>query len=184
MNQSSACGAAAVLCVFLLCSVQGAAQTQAAGLTKIGVFEPGSVFEQSELGKKMKADIEALTKRKRSEVQSLEAELRAMQDKFRQEEPSLSEERLNERERQLQQKSIELKRLRDDANREVQAQVADIEQAFQREVLKVIEALGREGEYALIFDRAAVAFVAPAVDITSEIVGRMNTTQSSASKSR
>ena len=150
--------------------------------TKVGVFDPGRVFELSQLGKKLRAEIETLTNEKREEVKKKEDELRVLRERLQQEEPSLSEERVSEREREMQQKNIELKRVRDDANREVQSHVSDIEQRFQKEVLKVIEVLGREGGYTVILDRAAVAFVSPAADITDLIVSRLNSSDQSASK--
>jgi len=152
----------------------GADPAPVSAATKVGVFDPGRVFEMSALGKKMRSEIEALTQKKRGEVQAREDELKALQEKFKQEEPSLSEDKRGDRERTLQQKGIELKRLRDDAQREVQAQVEDVEQRFQKQVLAVIEKLGRDEAFTLIFDRAALAFSSPAVDITDQIVGRLN----------
>lgn len=159
-----------------------AAEAAAPPPMKVGVFDPGRVFEMSNLGKKMRSEIEALTQKKRSEVQSKEDEIKALQEKLRQEEPSLSEDKRGERERSLQQKGIELKRLRDDASREVQSQVSDVEERFQKQVMAVIEKLGREHGYTLIFDRAALAFSHPSTDITEEIINRLNASQASAAK--
>jgi outer membrane protein len=167
---------------FCLAGALSGAWGQTGDGAKIGVFDPGRVFELSSLGKQLRTEIETLTTQKREAVKKKENELHVMREQFRQEEPSLSEDRLSEREREMQQKNIELKRVRDDANREVQAHVADIEQKFQKEVLEVIERLGREGGYAVILDRAAVAFVSPAVDITDLIVSRLNAADQSASK--
>lgn len=182
MRPSKACAAAAVIAGLWLGAASSGIRAQAGAASKIGVFDPGRVFELSQIGKEMRTEIESLTKAKRGEVQKKEEEFRALQEKFRQEEPSLSEDRRSEREREMQQKGIELKRVRDDANREVQAHVSDIEQKFQKKVLEVIETLGRQEGYSLILDRAAVAFVSPAVDITDLIVSRLNAAAQSASK--
>lgn len=176
------------LAIFLLASILAvpvrAAEPAAAGGVKLGVFDPSRVFETSALGKKMRSEIEALTQKKRTEVQGKEEELKALQEKFKQEEPSLSEDKRGDRERALQQKQIELKRLRDDASREVQAQVSDIEERFQKQVLAVIEVLGREEGFTMIFDRAALAFSSPTADVTDQIVSRLNASQASAAKSK
>jgi outer membrane protein len=168
------------------CALGAAAAAQTAGTApiKIGVFDPNRVFEQSELGKKMRTEIDALTQRKRGEVQTKEEEVKALQEKYKQEEPSLSEDKRGERERALQQKGIELKRLRDDATREVQQQVSEVEQRFQKQVLAVVETVGREEGYTLILERASLVFSAPAIDITDKIVARLNAAPASGGKSR
>lgn len=160
----------------------GAAEAGAPAPIKVGVFDPSRVFEQSEVGKKMRADIDALTQKKRSEVQSKEDEVKGLQDKLKQEEASLSDEKRGERERILQQKGLELKRLRDDATREVQAQVNDVEEKFQKQVITIIEKLGREEGYTLILDRNSVAYSSSLVDITEQIVTRLNAAPASAPK--
>lgn len=182
MRPLKACAAAAVLAALWLGAGSSDILAQAGEASKIGVFDPARVFELSQIGKEMRSEIESLTKAKRGEVQRKEEEFRALQEMFRQQEPSLSEDRRSEREREMQQKGIELKRVRDDANRAVQAQVSDIEQTFQKKVLEVIETLGQQAGYSLILDRAAVAFVSPSVDITDLIVSRLNAAAQSASK--
>lgn len=171
----------------VLCALGGgwaAAQTAAPPPIKIGVFDPNRVFEQSELGKKMRTEIDALTQKKRSEVQTKEEEVKVLQEKYKQEEPSLSEDKRGERERTLQQKGIELKRLRDDATREVQQQVSEVEQRFQKQVLAVVELVGREEGFTLILDRASLVFSAQSADITDKIVARLNTAPAAGGKSR
>jgi outer membrane protein len=161
-----------------------AAQTAAPPPVKIGVFDPNRVFEQSEVGKKMRVEIDALTQKKRTEVQGKEEEIKVLQEKYKQEEPSLSEDKRAERERALQQKGIELKRLRDDATREVQQQVSEVEQRFQKQVLTVVEQVGRDDGYTVILDRASLVFSAPAADITDKIVARLNAAPVASGKSR
>jgi outer membrane protein len=184
MRQTGTIGTLLLLGASLSAGAPAAEAQAGAELVKVGVFDPSRVFETSALGKKMRSEIEALTQKKRSEVQGKEEEIKALQEKFKQEEPSLSEDKRGDRERVLQQKGIELKRLRDDASREVQAQVSDIEERFQKQVLAVIETMGREDGFTMIFDRAALAFSAPAADVTERIVNRLNATQAGAAKTK
>jgi outer membrane protein len=181
MRSSHLAAVAVVVCAL---AAGAAAQTAAPPPVKIGVFDPNRVFEQSELGKKMRTEIDALTQKKRSEVQTKEEEVKVLQEKYKQEEPSLSEDKRAERERALQQKGIELKRLRDDATREVQQQVSEVEQRFQKQVLAVVELVGKEEGFTLILDRASLVFSAPTADITDKIVTRLNAAPAAGGKSR
>jgi Skp family chaperone for outer membrane proteins len=141
---------------------------------RIGVFDSQPVWQQTEEGKKMQAQLAAFRDTKMAEINSRETELNKLKDKLRSQEASLSDDKKNQMMKDIDQKTIDLKRLNDDASREMQSQVGDARDQFQKELFDVVAALGKEKKYTLILEKSIVVYNDDAVDITPEVVAKFN----------
>ncbi|MCI0410979.1 MAG: OmpH family outer membrane protein, partial [Acidobacteria bacterium] len=74
----------------------------------------------------------------------------------------------------IDQKSIDLKRLNDDATREMKAQLGDSQDQFQKELVEVVTALGKEKKYMLILEKSIVVYNDAVVEVTGEVIAKFN----------
>ena len=75
-----------------------------------------------------------------------------------------------------QRKLLELNNSKDLATRELQLEVAGAEARFNEKLRVVIEQIGTDENFALILDRAAVAWASSAIDVTTAIIDRFDRT--------
>lgn len=159
------------LCLSLL--FVGWARPQDGGL-RIGVFDSQPVWQETNEGKKMQANLAAFRDNKMAEISARENELNQLRQKLRDQEMSLTDEKKAQMLKNIDQKSIDLKRLNDDATREMKSQLGDAQDQFQKELFQVVEALGKEKSYSLILERTIVVYSAQTLDITHEVVAKFN----------
>ena len=78
--------------------------------------------------------------------------------------------------KELEDGEIALRRARDDAQREFEALQAEKFQKIEQEVMPIINQVGKELGYALIFNmrQAGLVFADEAVDITAAVIERFN----------
>jgi len=158
---------------FLAACWMGPTLAQQEGL-RVGVFDSQAIWKETEEGKKIQAQLAVFRDGKIAEINSKEAELNKLRDKLREQEVSLSDEKRNQMLKDIDQKTIELKRLNDDATREMKAQLGDTQDQFQKELVEVVAALGREKKYLLILERSIVVYNDAVVDVTGEVIAKFN----------
>ncbi len=161
-----------VIALVAAASLLPAAAQQQEG--RIGVFDSQPVWQQTEEGKKMQAQLQAFRDTKLAEINGKEADLNKLKDKLRTQDASLSDDKRSQMMKDIDQKTLDLKRLNDDATRDMQSQFSDARDQFQKELFEVVEALGREKKYTLILEKSIVVYNDAAVDITPEVVTKFN----------
>jgi len=141
---------------------------------KIGVFDFQRVSEETARGQELRANLEKFGDKKKSEITAKEGELKAMEDKYKAEAFSLTAEKRAQMEKDIQKKQLDLQSYRDSAQKEMQIEVNEAQGKFNEQLLSVINALGKERGYTLVFAKEQVAFAADAADMTSELIERFN----------
>ena len=158
---------------FLVAGFTGAALGQSEGI-RIGVFDSQAIWQQTEEGKKIQSQLASFRDTKISEINAKEAELNKLKEKLREQEVSLSDDKRNQMLKDIDQKSIDLKRLNDDATREMKAQLGDSQDQFQKELVEVVTALGKEKKYQLILEKSIVVYNDAVVEVTGEVIAKFN----------
>ena len=89
---------------------------------------------------------------------------------------ALAEDRLNELKRELQAKTIELQRAGDDAQREFNERQAEALRDIERRVMPVIQQVGKEGGYSMIFRKfdSGLVYADESLDITALVIQRLD----------
>ena len=150
----------------------------AAGLVradlKIGVFDFQRVSEETARGQELRASLEKFGDKKKGEITTKENELKTLEDQYKAQAFSLSPDKRSQMEKDLQKKQLDLQSSRDNAQREMQIEVNEAQAKFNEQLLKVINDLGKERGYTLIFAKEQVAFSGDAADMTSEVIERFN----------
>jgi len=155
-----------------LLGVTGAAAQTAP--IKLGVVNQDRVLNESEEGKRLKADLEKLRNAKAASIDAKEKEIKALQDQLLNAQLSLSEEKRDQIARDLKRKRVEYERLNDDATAEFQDAANRAQARLSNIFREVVSKYGTEKGFTLIFELNTVYFSAPAVDITDDMLKRFN----------
>jgi outer membrane protein len=157
--------------------VPGLAQAQApaaGGAPRVAVVNQDRVLNDSEEGKRLKADLEKLRTAKAASIDAKEKEIKSLQDQALSAQLSLSDDKREELARQLKRKRVEYERLNDDATAEFQEAANRAQQRLIGMFRDMIAKYGAEKGYTVILERGAVYFAASTVDITDEVLVRFN----------
>jgi outer membrane protein len=154
----------------------GAAVPAAAQAVKIAVINTEQVLLESTTGKAALAELRQLREAKEAEGNALQKEVEDLRKRLTEGRLSLAEDKIAELEQQLEEKGIELRRFQDDASRELNKRRDEVLATIDRKVLPIINELGREQGYSLIFRKfeSGLVFASEEVDITGEIIRRLD----------
>lgn len=177
--RSSRVTALAVAAVLAL----GAAAPLAAQGQKIAIIDTERILTTSATGKAALENLTALREQKQQQGQALEAQLTDLQNRLQEGRLSLSDDKLAELQRQVEDKAVEMRRFQDDANRELAAKRDEVLAAVDEKVMPVINRFGQEQGYDLIFRKfeSGLIYAAEAVDITDEVIAALDGTSASGS---
>jgi outer membrane protein len=143
---------------------------------KIAVINVGRLLEESAAGQEALSRLKTIQEQKGVEARGLEQEMKELRDRINDGRLSLSEERLAEMQRELEEKIIAYRRFQDDAQREFQEVQGETFEAIQSQVMPIITSVGTEFGYTLIFNKfeSGLVFAQEEVDITNLILERFN----------
>jgi len=140
----------------------------------IVVFDSSVVFDQSQQGEVLKAEIERLRDRKVQLIAEKQDGLSALQEEFRNKELTFNDDTRSEMLQTINQAQLELKRINDDAQRELQAEFNRAQQKLQKQLIQVVEALGQEGNYTLIVEKGLTLYSSASVEITDRVLAKFD----------
>jgi outer membrane protein len=169
---------APVVALIALAGVPALAQSAS---VKVAVIDVERILTESSRGKAALDEIESLRKQKQSEGEGLQKEIVDLRQRLDEGRLSLSEDKINDLQKQLEDKSIALKRFQDDANRELSKKRDQVLKTVEDSVFPVINQIGKEQGYTLIFNKfsSGLVYADDAVDITDDVIERYNQGQGS-----
>ena len=143
---------------------------------RVAVIDYDRALLESEPGKKMIAPMDTLMKQKKAESQPMEEELKKLRAKAAELANSASEQQLATLQRQFNDKMEALRRFEADANRDLDKQRADSIGQFNKLSLPLIQSLGKELGYTMIFQKqsSGLIYLDPRADITDQLIQRLN----------
>jgi outer membrane protein len=163
-----------LLAVGALLAVAAPAAAQAN--VKVAVIDVERILLESNRGKSALEEIDALRKQKQSEAEAMQTRANDLKRQVEEGRLSLSQERLAELQKQLEDSVIALRRFNDDATRDLTKKRNDVLDQIEQSVFPVINQIGKEGGYTLIFNKynSGLVYADEAVDITARVIERYN----------
>ena len=151
----------------------------AAAQSKIAVIDVQRVVSESDPGKQAIQKLKGISDAKVQEGQNLQQELATLQEQFNKQRFTVSEERLEEMQKELEDKSIAIRRFEDDAKRALDDARRRELGGLEERILPIINQLGQEQGITVIFNKfqSGLVYADEAVDITDEVIRRFNTAQ-------
>ncbi len=148
---------------------------------KIGVIDIGRLMQESATGRQALSSLQDLQNRKKTGMDTLAAEAKELQAKVQESELTLAEDKMIELRKQLEDKMIEIQRFQTDGQRELDKAQQEAFAAIQKKVFPIINEVGREGSFTLIFRKfeSGLIFAVDEVDITDRVIARLDLTAES-----
>jgi outer membrane protein len=156
-----------------------AAAVPAAAQLKIAVIDVQRVVTESDPGKEALGKLKQLSDAKVEEGRALQQDLATLQDQVQKQRFTLSEDKLAEMTKQIEDKGIALKRFEDDAQRDLNAARQRTLGGLEQQIMPIINMVGEEQGFTLIFNKfqSGLVYADQTIDITDEVIRRFNTAQ-------
>jgi outer membrane protein len=154
-----------------------AAAVPAAAEIKIAVIDVQRVVAESDPGKGSLQKLKVLQDQKLEQGKGVQQAMDALRDQYNKQRFTLSDEKLRDLEKQIEDKGIELKRFQDDAARELdEARRRELD-ALEQKIMPLINLIGKERGLTLIFNKfqSGLVYADETTDITDEVIRRFNT---------
>ena len=144
---------------------------------KVGVFDSKVVFAETAEGQRLQKVLNDKREEFRGEIQLKEQGIRELQQKLKEGEFTLSDDRKSLMQKNLQQKLVQLDSAKQEANTNLRIELEDVQNQLDRKLLEIIRAVGEKGSFSLIFEsNTQVVYAAAAVDISQMVVDLFNET--------
>ena len=146
------------------------------GNERVAVIDVQRLVLESAKGQAVLERLRNLTEQKQAEADAIQQEVGDLQAQVQAGRAALSEDRLAELEKQLEDKIIAYQRFQDDAEREMQEEQAGAFAEIESEMMPIITEAGTELQYTLIFNKfsSGLLYAKEEVDITDLILERYN----------
>ena len=149
----------------------------ASGPIKIGVINVERLVQESALGKEAFNRVKKLNDAKKEEGDKLSKDLREMEQKLADQGSALADDKRDALQKSYQEKAIAFKRFQDDANRDLEAAQKKELGELERRVFPIINQVGKERGYTLIFNKfqSGLVYAEDSIDMTDEVLtGELN----------
>jgi outer membrane protein len=165
-----------VATMLVLLTVPVFAQT----MPTIAVIDVQKVVSNSEVGKKVLADIKVIKDKKQNEINQRQNAIQVMQDKFDKEKDVLSPDAQEKRRDEINKAMTDLRRFREDSEQEIQNRLATALKGMEERVLPIIQKMGNEKGYSIIVSRDQLIYYNAKNDVTDEVIRLFNEQASTA----
>jgi Skp family chaperone for outer membrane proteins len=149
---------------------------QVADSVRIGAINLSYIARSSKIGKSEIAKIEDATRKKAAAIEIKAAELQKQQAALQQTGVGLAPRALADLQRTFEKSRLELQRFQQDARNEISAMQTQFDIAFRAQLAPVIDEISKEKGLHFVFglEEAAIVWWSPAVDISEEVVKRLD----------
>lgn len=143
----------------------------------VAVIDVQRVVEESAAGREAMGRLRKLQEEKVTQGRKLSDELASLRRQLETQAVTLSEAKIAELRKQIEDKQVELQRFQDDAQQELEEAKAKELQNLEKQIMPIINEIGREKKFLLIFNKfqSGLVYADDAVDITDEVLRRFNT---------
>ena len=175
-NQVAIIGAAILGLLIMLVTV-GPSSALPQGGGGIAVVDNARVFEESNQGKRATQQIQANVNTWQGQLTAIETELQGLINQRQQQAAIMTPDALRNLEADIEQKQIDLQRLRDDAQRQANATQNEVLAGLDAILTPAVAAIAEELGYNVVLNSASpgLLYASPVLDITDQLLARLNT---------
>jgi outer membrane protein len=171
-----------ILALLAALAAPAAAQQPAAKPMKIGIIDPERIVAESARGKQA---IERLNKerdQRLAEGNRMRQQIQDLQKQINDGRLSLGEAKLKQLNDQMEEKTINLQRFGENAQRELTKLEQEVMDPIEQQILRVINQVGAEQGFTLIFKKfqSGLVYADETVDLTPVVIQRFDTTPAAA----
>ena len=144
--------------------------------TRVGAISLAYVARSSKAGKSALAEIEKFVKQKESEAALKSAELQKQRLELQKSSIGLSARALGDLQKTFDKSRVEFERFQQDAQAEIARMQTTFDAEFRVRLAPIIDSVSKEKGLQFVFglEQAAIVWWSPAVDISEEVVKRLD----------
>ena len=146
----------------------------ASGNGNIAVLDVQSVFEQTDLAQAVSKELKEKTEDMRKRLEKVDADLASREESLRQKRSAMTEEKFMEEVAELRRVSREYRADFQAEQDKLRAKQRSLNKKLTDEIRKAVESLSKEENFKMVVGRAYLIYADESVDITSQIVERVN----------
>jgi outer membrane protein len=149
---------------------------QTAAPARVAVINVQKVLAESSAGKVALERLKKMQEDRVAKAKKMDEDVQALDNQINTKKMSLSEEKLAELTKDLSDKKISMQRYAQDADREVQEARDRSLQDLEKQIMPLINQIGKEMGFAAIFNKfeSGLVYASDAIDITDMVVKRFN----------
>lgn len=169
MRMTTTIAAGAALCVLI---ASGAAQAQEA--IKVAFVDMQRALNESKAGKKALGELQKLMEERKVGLQKQKEAIEKKKDELDKQGLLLNEETRKSRETEVRTLERDYTRTLSDLKEEFGRRESEYTDGIRKELLRVIEKIGKEGGYTLVLERqySAILYAPPTIDLTETLIKR------------
>lgn len=169
MRMNVAPVAAAALCVLL-----AAATAKAQEPVRLAYVDMQKALNESKAGKKALGELQKLAEERKSGLQKQKETLEKRKEELDKQGLLLNEEARKSRESEIRTLERDLSRTMSDLKEEFGRRESEYTDAIRKDLIKVVEKLGKEGGYTLVLEKnfSAILYAPPTIDLTEALIKR------------
>ena len=146
----------------------------AADVAKIGVVDLQRVMETSDMGKSAQAQIKQQKDKMETDLKDKGAEIEQIRQRLEREAMVMSKESREEKEREARIKLNDFKTLQKKYRNELQQLEKRLVSQLQKDTIALVDEIGKKEGYLLIISRVGVLYSPNTIDITDQLIKRLN----------
>ena len=150
---------------------------------KVAAVDLQRALDESEAGKKAKADLEYLRVSKQSVIDEKGKAIDKLKTEIEKQASVLSAEARKTKEDELEKMIRDYQRIVQDSQSELKKKETELTNMIIREIIELIENTGEEEGYTFIIEKGTVPYSNKNIDITDLIIKKYNETKTSQKKS-
>jgi outer membrane protein len=150
---------------------------------KVAFINPQRIFQESSDGKAALGRVTALTQKKQTENQTRQKTLADNQQKLQTSGSLLSDSARTALEKEIEKEQVDMQRFQQDAQAEIQELQNEVQRDFAGKVQPIIDQIAREKGLHLVFNSvdAGLAWAEPGLDISTEVIKKLDSPKPAAS---
>lgn len=161
------------VCIAVM-SVMALASLPASAQTKIAVLDYQMALLESDAAKRYSVDAEKKFGSQLQRLKNLESEAKRLQERMQRDGDKLGQSELEKIELEFRQKAREFQVQSKELNDAKAQSDREMLEQLKPKLDKAVETVLQAGDYDLVIDRSAVIDVKPALDITRQVIERLN----------
>ncbi len=139
---------------------------------KIGVVDFQSAIQQTKEGQAAQKKLDTAYQQKKTAIAAMETQLRQMQSDYEKQASILADSARKAKEQELLAAQSQYQQAYQQSEQEMQALYGQLMQNLLDKMKMICTQIGKEKGYTLIIEKGAVVFSTDAIDLTSELVKR------------
>jgi outer membrane protein len=167
----------AVVVAAVVAAVAAPAKAQEPPKLAVAVIDVNLLVQDSAAGKEAMVRLKKAQDEKVAERKKLTDEINGLQKQLESQRSTLTDSKIADLQKQIEDKSIALKRFDDDAQQQLEDAKRKELDGLEKQIMPIIQELGKERKLLLVFNKfqSGLVYADDSVDLTDEVLKRFNT---------